>query len=91
MGSVVINTPVSPSVHEMEGIIYAIGSILFLQCLLGTVYVPCINCMLGGVIVGDSGLCCCCCVPVVCVMSAVVSIITCLCWLLSGSAGVRVT
>ena len=35
-------------------------------CLLGGVYVPCINRMPGGVIVGDSGLCCC--VPVVHVM-----------------------
>ena len=28
-------------------------------CLLGGVYVPCINRMPGGIIVGDSGLCCC--------------------------------
>ena len=28
-------------------------------CLLGGVHVPCIYRMLGGVIVGDSGLCCC--------------------------------
>ena len=27
-------------------------------CLLGGVYVPCIYCLPGGVIVGDSGLCC---------------------------------
>ena len=34
----------------------------YVRCLLGGVYVPCINRVPGGVIVGDLGLCCC--VPV---------------------------
>ena len=32
---------------------------MFLGCLLGGVYQPCVYRMQGGVIVGDSGLCCC--------------------------------
>ena len=40
------------------------------ECLLAGVYVPRINRMPGGVIVGDSGFCCCS-VPVVCVASTV--------------------
>ena len=32
---------------------------MYLVFILGGVYVPCINRMPGGVIVGDAGLCCC--------------------------------
>ena len=31
----------------------------FGECGLGGIYVPCITCKPGGVIVGDVGLCCC--------------------------------
>ena len=43
--------------------------LIFLGCLLGGVYVPCIYRMPGRVIVGNLGLCCC--MPVQCVMSVV--------------------
>ena len=46
------------SVREMK-CIYPLGISRFRKCLLDGVYVPCINRMPGGVIVGDSGLCCC--------------------------------
>ena len=52
---------------EMEGIIYATEDILFRECFLGGVYVPCITCMPGAAIGGDSGLCCC--VPIIRVTS----------------------
>ena len=45
------------------------GNILSSGCVLGGVYVPCINRMPGVDILGDSGFCCC--VPVQCVTSIV--------------------
>ena len=49
--------------------LYFCSSVFLSGCLLGGVYVLCINRMPGGVLVGDLGLCCC--IPVQCVMSIV--------------------
>ena len=43
---------------EMRGV-HATGEQSLSECLLCALYVPCINRMPGGAIVGDSGLCCC--------------------------------
>ena len=53
---------------EMRGE-HATGEQSLSECLLCALYVPCIKCMPGGVITGNSGLCCCVPWPVVCVMS----------------------
>ena len=66
IGSVVcLNTPVSPSVPEMEGISATGdggGASFFEDVPLVEFLYLVFTCMPGGVTVGDSGLCCC--VPV---------------------------
>ena len=70
MGSVVcLHTPVSPSVPEMESI-YATGVILFENVPLVEFIYLVFTGTLGGVTVGDSGLCCC----VLCLSRAIISL-----------------